>query len=367
MASPAEIAQGLPETLPEDFGEWDSGSRPAAVPGNSGGLETAPGLGEIPKPSGQPTEREATLAPVLDRPRDARSPSSPNGVRNKSELKPTVIRKADAPLFQPFPPHIVVMEKQKTPRKKWMIVAAVGACSILLLLMVMIRLFNPGTKSMAKQSVEPHSGAADTQPSTNTPKPSPSKPLIQDTAPAAAETQPTTNNQPAAEEETANPTEVQAETMNDQLTAQTRIPRDIKKQVADNAPPSASFGAAGTEGLGGSGAIGSVFRGQAQPMVKAAPNPVAISAGVATGMLIQKTTPIYPPIAKSAHVAGTVVLQATITKTGTIKDLHIASGPAMLRQAAVDAVRNWRYKPYKLNNQPTDVQTTINVIFSLGG
>jgi protein TonB len=62
-----------------------------------------------------------------------------------------------------------------------------------------------------------------------------------------------------------------------------------------------------------------------------------------------------------------VVLQATISKTGSIENLHIVSGPAMLQQAAMQAVRSWRYRPYLLNNEPVEVETTVNVIFSLGG
>jgi len=84
-------------------------------------------------------------------------------------------------------------------------------------------------------------------------------------------------------------------------------------------------------------------------------------------MLLLKTTPVYPPIAKAARVSGTVVLQATISKTGSIENLHIISGPAMLQQAAMQAVRSWRYRPYLLNNEPVEVETTVNVIFSLGG
>jgi protein TonB len=94
---------------------------------------------------------------------------------------------------------------------------------------------------------------------------------------------------------------------------------------------------------------------------------VNISAGVAVGMLIQKTQPIYPPIAKAARVQGTVILQATISKAGTIENLRVVSGPAMLQQAALDAVKTWRYRPYLLNNDPVEVETTVNVIFSLGG
>jgi protein TonB len=62
-----------------------------------------------------------------------------------------------------------------------------------------------------------------------------------------------------------------------------------------------------------------------------------------------------------------VEVHATISTNGTIKDLHAVSGPVMLRQAAADAVRKWRYKPYMLNNRPVEVETTINVIFTLGG
>ena len=62
---------------------------------------------------------------------------------------------------------------------------------------------------------------------------------------------------------------------------------------------------------------------------------------------------------------GTVILQATISKSGTIENLRVISGPAMLQQAAIDSVRNWRYRPYMLNGQPVEVETTVNVVFTL--
>ena len=169
--------------------------------------------------------------------------------------------------------------------------------------------------------------------------------------------------------EAVHPVRVQSEMMNNQLTAPTRIPHDIKMVAEREAPPVQGFGVAGMEGLGGSssGVTDSLF-GQSGPKVQAAvPKKVNISAGVAVGMLIQKTQPNYPPIAKAARVSGTVVLQATISKTGAIENLHVMSGPAMLQQAALDAVRTWRYRPYLLNNEPVEVETTVNVIFTLGG
>ncbi|MGA7342857.1 MAG: energy transducer TonB, partial [Terracidiphilus sp.] len=161
---------------------------------------------------------------------------------------------------------------------------------------------------------------------------------------------------------------VQSEMMNNQLTAPTRIPHNIQMVSEKEAPPS-SFGVAGMEGMGGSGGVmGSIFGSGGGPQVKAAPpKKVNISAGVAVGMLLQKTQPIYPPIAKAARVSGTVVLQATISKQGTITNLRVVSGPAMLQSSALDAVRTWRYRPYLLNNEPVEVETTVNVIFTLGG
>ncbi len=163
---------------------------------------------------------------------------------------------------------------------------------------------------------------------------------------------------------------MQSEMMNNQLTAPSKIPHDIKMVAEKEAPPSNSFGVAGMEGLGGSssGVLGSVFGQGNAPKVKAeAPKKVNISAGVAQGMLLAKITPVYPPIAKAARVSGTVILQATISKSGTIENLHVISGPAMLQQSAMDAVKQWRYKPYLLNGEPVEVETTVNVIFSLGG
>ncbi len=94
--------------------------------------------------------------------------------------------------------------------------------------------------------------------------------------------------------------------------------------------------------------------------------PLRVSTKVEDGLLILKTMPAYPIIAKTAGISGTVVLAATISKTGTIENLRVTSGPAMLQQAALDAVQTWRYRPYLLDGQPVKVETTVNVIFTLG-
>jgi protein TonB len=102
-------------------------------------------------------------------------------------------------------------------------------------------------------------------------------------------------------------------------------------------------------------------------IVKQAPaKPLSISRGVMAGNLLSRTLPQYPAIPREAHIQGIVVLQATISKTGLIENLRVISGPPMLRQAAIDAVQTWRYKPYLLNGDPVEVETTINVVFNLG-
>ena len=76
--------------------------------------------------------------------------------------------------------------------------------------------------------------------------------------------------------------------------------------------------------------------------------------------------PTYPVLGKAMRVEGTVVLAATISKTGTIENLRAVGSPHMLQQPALDAVKTWRYRPYLLNDQPVEVETTVNVIFTLG-
>jgi TonB family protein len=94
--------------------------------------------------------------------------------------------------------------------------------------------------------------------------------------------------------------------------------------------------------------------------------PAAVASGVMAGYRIAGDPPQYPEPAKMSRTEGTVVLRATISKEGRIKDLSVLSGPSMLQQAAMDAVKTWRYKPYLLEGDPVEVETQINVVFALG-
>jgi periplasmic protein TonB len=106
------------------------------------------------------------------------------------------------------------------------------------------------------------------------------------------------------------------------------------------------------------------------PSVSVAPartavGPFQISSGVSQGMLIAPIRPIYPANAKAAHVEGKVIVEAIISRTGTIESLHVVSGPPILQRAAIDAIQAAHYQPYRLNGAAIAVQTTITVNFRM--
>jgi periplasmic protein TonB len=83
--------------------------------------------------------------------------------------------------------------------------------------------------------------------------------------------------------------------------------------------------------------------------------------------IINKPMPVYPEIAKTAHIQGTVVLHAIIAKDGSVEQVTFISGPPLLMRNAMDAVRQWRYQPTLLNGEPVEVDTTISVVFTMSG
>jgi protein TonB len=277
---------------------------------------------------------------------------------------------ADQVLFHSFRSSSTGEEETKPANNRVKMYSAIGAGAVVLLSAVLIPVFLHGKSTSAKASLDqPQPSITVVNPpdaSANALKPSPSTTLNGGKTAAAADAQPATDDTASNDTAQPAPAPVQSQMMNDQLTAPAHITQAMKEKPLEDAPPSAGIGAAGMEALGGS-ANGNVFGGGKLNVKSAPPRIVTVSSGVAVGLLLQKAAPVYPQIARTARVSGTVVLQATISKTGAIENLHAVSGPVMLRQAAVDAVRTWRYAPYKLNNEPTEIETTINVIFSLVG
>ncbi|MGA7632797.1 MAG: energy transducer TonB [Terriglobales bacterium] len=163
-----------------------------------------------------------------------------------------------------------------------------------------------------------------------------------------------------------------SEVVNGQLRAPTKIPQKIQMIKEEENPPDLGGVSGGVPGgiPGGAtgGVMGSILSSTQVAVPKVAtPQRVRVSTGVATGLLIRKVTPNYPQLAKQARIQGSVVLQAEISKDGTIQNLQLISGHPMLAPAAIEAVKQWRYKPYLLNGEPVAVETQVVVNFSLSG
>jgi len=103
----------------------------------------------------------------------------------------------------------------------------------------------------------------------------------------------------------------------------------------------------------------------AAPTTAAVPGRIKVGGNVQGMMIVSKVPPVYPALAKQAAVSGVVQLAAVIAKDGTIQELHSLGGPALLIQAAMDAVKQWVYKPTLLNGNPVQVETTVDINFTL--
>jgi TonB family protein len=101
------------------------------------------------------------------------------------------------------------------------------------------------------------------------------------------------------------------------------------------------------------------------PKTALTPNRLAIEGQVELAKIIERVEPVYPPLARQTRVQGTVRLHAIIATDGSVEELEVISGHPLLIQSALDAVRKWRYAPTTLNGQPVEVDTTIDVFFSL--
>jgi periplasmic protein TonB len=149
------------------------------------------------------------------------------------------------------------------------------------------------------------------------------------------------------------------------------IPKDIKI-IKEDAPDMSSMGMQGgvVGGVAGGqmgGVIGGVIGGVggAPPPPKPAQQRIRQGGQVQAAKLLNKVQPMYPPLARQTRISGTVRLHAIIAKNGTVEQLEVISGHPLLVQAALDAVRQWKYQPTTLNGESVEVDTTIDVIFSL--
>jgi protein TonB len=167
---------------------------------------------------------------------------------------------------------------------------------------------------------------------------------------------------------------IQTDIINGQLRTPTKIPEKVQMIKEEEAPPPVSTMAGVVGGVPGAaggqmgGVIGGIINSTPIAVPKVAtPQRVRVSQGVTQGLLLRKIQPAYPPLARQARIQGSVLLQAEISKDGSIQNLRLISGHPMLAPAAIEAVKQWKYRPYILNGEPVEVETQITVNFTLAG
>ena len=169
---------------------------------------------------------------------------------------------------------------------------------------------------------------------------------------------------------------IQTDIVNGELRTPTKIPQKVQMIKEDEAPPPVMSTAGVIGGVPGGvpggqmgGVIGGIVNAASNlPVPKiATPQRIRVSSGVQSGLLIRKVNPTYPPLARQARIQGVVILQAQISKEGNIENLQLISGHPMLAPAAIEAVKQWKYKPYLLNGEPVEVETQVQVNFTLSG
>jgi protein TonB len=170
------------------------------------------------------------------------------------------------------------------------------------------------------------------------------------------------------------------------LMAPKAVPKEIAQIKEDEMPPPSAGGIGVVGGVPGGvaggatgGVLGSILDSAPRavnvlpppppPKVvekkEVAPTRIRVGGNVQNAKMVKRVSPVYPPLAKQARIQGTVILSAVISKDGTIQDLKVVSGHALLIQAALDAVKQWVYQPTQLNNEPVEVSTEIEVHFTL--
>lgn len=152
------------------------------------------------------------------------------------------------------------------------------------------------------------------------------------------------------------------------------IPPHVAQIAETTAPPQVNYNSGpGVEGGTGTGSPDGVWTAMGASLRPPAAMPVPPPAirqfrtsNMLRGSLIHRVEPVYPAMARMARVQGAVVLEAVISKTGTMQNLRLISGHPLLVPAAIEAVSQWRYRPYLLNGEAIEVETQITVNFILG-
>ena len=422
MAPPAKITEDRePDILPADFGEWDSGPPPTTLPDNFSDFDVAPrppapaaetvspeppasrgrasAYTDLEESSEQVQSKRAKAAEEAKRKAEAeadakREAKAQAEARRQAEADAKAEAKAQAEARRQAEVDAKAQAKaqaearrqaeadaraearrQAEARKqarsedegkgksKGVILAIAAVLLVGSGVYYALQLRKPATNPAATEQTVAHPAESTSPTAGAKPKPGPATPAATSATPTAAttaETADTTDQQPTAP--------AQSDQMRQQIEARSVIDRSSLKPGSDaGAPPPPSTNI----DMGASGGTQNPFGSKPAPTVTAAPSNsnkvISVSATVMAGRAISRPQPVYPAIARNAGVTGTVVLDTTISKTGTVENVSVISGPPMLRQAALDAVKTWRFKPYLIDNEPVRVETTVSVGFVLGG
>lgn len=383
----------IPDTLPEDFAEWDGGELQPQAP--------AP-VKQTPVQSVRPAETRVPAAtrvlvsdmeversmpqPVVRAPKPAPPPAAKATVEQtwqpaprprqqsapaQSEFAPSANqRAAEAKLADALWPEAEQKKKAKSepgqPNRRPLVIA--GAAALCIGLAAGGALYFYRSHSQPKPQPLSETTVANVTEPAGSPdaKPDPRNGTAGSANPQTSAQQPSQNSQSNAQQAAADQTPQEAPQQNPtpnvnmaQFTSASSIPRG---QQGGSAPEPGELDASHM----GSGNSGMPFATSNREHVQFAPSkPIEVAAGALTSSLIKRTMPVYPEIARNSHVSGVVTVAITITPQGTVADAHAVSGPVLLRPAAVDAVKNWRFRPYLVNNHPVSVQSNVNVDFAL--
>ena len=183
----------------------------------------------------------------------------------------------------------------------------------------------------------------------------------------------------ASKPQTPRVVKVSTNIVNGQLRTPSKIPAKVMMIEEEDVPPPPPLGVVGgvpggTAGGRLDGVIGGIINSSSSvaatsttlPKPAPAVQRVRISPGVIKGLLIHRVEPTYPSLAHQARIQGAVVMTAIIDKSGNVQQLQVVSGHPLLTPAAIEAVKQWRYKPFVLNGEPLEVETTVTVNFHLG-
>ena len=391
MAPPAKITEETElSTLPADFGEWDSGAPPATLPDDffdsDAPSESAPAkavalpaeveeraeavsskreraAAEARRRAEAKAEAEAEAKARKQAEADARAEANAKKQAEAEARAEAIARKqaeaearAEAKARKQARAEAKDEYEEEGKGKTKMVIIAI----IVLALLggggfYAYNLRKPAPKPVVTEQTVAQPVESASLGQAGKPKPGPT-PATATPTPAAETAQTATTQEPTT-------APVQSAAKEAQLKATSRLAQGMKPAADTSAPPP-------TGGISmdmGNTTASNPFGAKPGPKVTAAaPKVINVSGSVMAGRAVSRPSPVYPSFARTARVEGTVVLHANISKAGTIENLSVISGPQMLRQAALDAVKNWRYKPYLLDNEPVEVETTVNVIFVLG-